>query len=246
MLSRLRTVAPYTRWVRLPRSGQGLQRAPSLAKSPDLGLRVACGTSLSSNASANDAELAALISLAQAGACDVVVVGSETLERGDLTAAALLAYVQRVRDMAPGPLVTTADTHRALLANRSVLQDVDVVYVNYHPYREGVAIDRAVTTVDTWHLELRAAVGDKPIVVSETGWPSCGAPIGAAVPSESNERWYALGILEWARSRRVDLFYFGAFDEPWRTTEGQYAACWGVWDSGGLIKPAMRSVLGAP
>jgi hypothetical protein len=121
---------------------------------------------------------------------------------------------------------------------------VDVVFVNYYPYWEGVPVQYAVATIEAWHNQVTAAAGAKRVIVSETGWPSCGNTIGAAVPSPENQRFFALNVLSWARGRQVETFYFEAFDEAWKVVhEGPQGACWGVWDTQGALKPGMDDVL---
>ena len=246
--ARLATIAPWTQWIRLFGTGGGLDRAPALAKG--LGLRVACAAWLSSNPAANDAELTTLEALGRAEQCDLLIVGSETLYRGDLLAARLVAYIARVKAAVPGVDVTTADTSGKLLepGSASVLAAVDVVLHNTYPYWEGTSLAQAPAQLASRHAALVAAAPGKRVIVSETGWPTCGNPVGAAIPSPDNAARYLSAVLAWARTATVDVFYFSAFDEQWKTTrEGPQGACWGVWDRLGNIKPAMVPVLrGAP
>ena len=79
------------------------------------------------------------------------------------------------------------------------------------------------------------------MIVSETGWPSCGTPIGNAVPSPENAGQYFVNVVSWARANDVDIFYFEAFDERWKVRhEGPQGACWGIWDEDGNLKQWMR------
>jgi len=81
------------------------------------------------------------------------------------------------------------------------------------------------------------------IIVSETGWPSCGNQVGDAVPSPENASFYFLNFVSWARANNVPYFYFEAFDESWKAVyEGPQGACWGIWDKDGNLKPGMQDV----
>ncbi len=248
IMARLATLAPWTTWVRLFGTGGGLDKAPALAKG--LGLKVACAAWLNSSTAANDQELTALEILGRAGQCDLLIVGSETLQFNRLSVGQLVAYIARVKAAVPGVNVTTADTSGKLLepGNASVLAAVDVVLHNTYPYWEGTSLAQAPAQLASRHAALVAAAPGKRVIVSETGWPTCGNPVGAAIPSPANAAQYLSAVLAWARSSTVDVFYFGAFDEQWKATrEGPQGACWGVWDRLGNIKPAMVSVLfGAP
>ena len=73
---------------------------------------------------------------------------------------------------------------------------------------------------------------NKEIVITETGWPSKGEVINAAVPSKDNTMKYYLDIQSWAKHSDVELFYFSSFDESWKIHfEGWAGTSWGLWDN---------------
>lgn len=247
LTARLATIAPWTRSVRLFGTGGGLDRAPAIARG--MGLQVACAAWLDREPAATQAnhqELARLEALGRAGVCDVLIVGSEVLYRNDLSAAALVAYINRVKTAVPGVRVTTSDTHGALgaIPNAAVLAAVDVVMATIYPYWEGIGIDEAVSALAARHAALAARASGKQVIISETGWPTCGNTVGAGVPSPENAARYLRDVLVWAEAARVEVHYFSAFDEAWKATPGApQEACWGVWDRLGNLKPAMVPVL---
>ncbi len=246
--ARLATIAPWTQWIRLFGTGGGLDKAPALAKG--FGLKVACAAWLSNDPVADNQELTALETLGRAGQCDMLIVGNETLQFNVLSAGQLVSYIARVKAAVPGVSVTTADTSGKLLepGNASVLAAVDVVLHNTYPYWEGTALAQAPAQLASRHAALVAAVPRKKVIVSETGWPTCGNTSGAAIPSPANAAQYLSAVLAWAHAAAVDVFYFSGFDEKWKATEKYpQEACFGVWDRLGNIKTAMAPVLsGAP
>jgi Glycosyl hydrolases family 17 len=128
-------------------------------------------------------------------------------------------------------------------AHPEVIAAVDVVAVSCYPCREGIALEHALAHIHALHQQVIAAAGDKMVFVSESGWPSCGDQIGAAVPSLANERAFALSFLSWARANEVPNFYFSTFDESWRAVyEGPQGACWGILDKDGNVKPGMQDI----
>ncbi|MBI3329867.1 MAG: hypothetical protein HYZ81_24560, partial [Nitrospinae bacterium] len=130
----------------------------------------------------------------------------------------------------------------AILAHPSVMSTVDAVLVNYYPHGEGIPVEQAIAAIRTWYPQVAAVAGSKPVMVSETGWPSCGDRIGEAIPSPDNAAFYLLHFISWARVHQVPYFYFEAFDERWRTAyEGPQGACWGIWDEDGNLKHGMES-----
>jgi len=238
--SLMKIVAPHTRWIRTFGCTNGLQEAGRIAH--ENGLKAACGAWLSSNSQANEDEIANLIVAANNGWVDLAIVGSEVLVRGDLTETALLEYIDRVRDAIPDSVpVTTADVDDILLRHPNVISVVDLVFANYYPFWTGIKLDNALAAVHSSYQRLIYVSGGKQVVVSETGWPSCGTSIGNAVPSPENAGQYFVYVASWARANDVDVFYFEAFDERWKVHhEGPQGACWGIWDENRNLKQWMR------
>ena len=87
---------------------------------------------------------------------------------------------------------------------------------------------------------VKAAGGeDKLVIVAETGWPSQGLPVAAAIPSPENAMKYFIDVQQWACGEGVKLFDFSSFDEPWKLgQEGSVGASWGLWDRDGQPKYA--------
>jgi exo-beta-1,3-glucanase (GH17 family) len=239
ILARMQVIAPYTSWVRSFGSTGGLENTPAVAR--QLGLKVAANAWISTDLSQNEAEIANLIAAADAGLVDVAIVGSEAILRGDVTVAQLIAYMNQVRAAIPGGIpVTTADVWGTFIANPSLVAASDQVWANFYPYWEGTSINNAVCSLEQEYQQLVSASGAKPVVVSETGWPSAGNAVGAAIPSAANAASYALQLFTWASANKIQSFYFEAFNEDWKTaSEGPQGANWGIWDENAVIKPGM-------
>jgi len=238
---RMRIIRPYTQWIRTFGCTHGLENAGQVAR--ELNLKTALGAWLSPNLSANETEIANLISVARQGQADVAIVGSEVLLRGDLTEGQLLGYLNRVKQELPDIPVTTADTDGILLAHTNVITAVDLVFVNYYPFWEGMKNSNGIAALHYRHVQLTNAAGSKPVVVSETGWPSDGEPVGKAIPSPENASRYFLNFVSWARANQISYFYFSGFDESWKAAyEGSLGAHWGVWDNNGILKPGNQPV----
>lgn len=239
--SRIARIAPYTEWIRTYGSTHGLENAGRVAH--DFGLKVACGAWLSRDLEANEREVTNLIEATRKGHCNMAVVGSEVLLRGDLSEEALISILNRVKRQLPGIPVATADSFRIILAHPAVIATVEEVWVNYYPNGEGIPIDRALAAIGEWHTQVVAAAAGKPVIISETGWPSCGNRVGAAAPSPKNAARYFAEFTAWARAHSVPSFYFEAYDEAWKAAhEGPQGACWGIWDQDGDLKPGMQMI----
>jgi uncharacterized repeat protein (TIGR01451 family) len=241
--SRMQIVAPYTTWVRTFGSANGLEESPRIAK--ELGLKMAAGAWLGRDPAANIIEIRNLIVAANAGWVDIAVVGNEVLYRNDLSESQLIEFIRQVREkIPPGIPVATADVYQNLISHPNVIAASDVVFANIYPYWDGISVNNAVCALaQRYEAVVNAAMG-KPVVLSETGWPSGGNAVGAAVPSPANAAKYFQEFVSWARANAVRYFYFAAFDEAWKAgEEGPQGAYWGVWDQTGVLKPGMQEVL---
>ena len=239
ILSRMQIVAPYITWVRSFSSSNGLQNIPSAAR--QLGLKVAANAWISADLAQNTVEINNLITAANSGLVDIAIVGSEANLRNDLTESQLIAYMNQVRESIPSRIpVTTADVYGAFLAHPNLIAASDVVFANFYPYWEGTSIDNALCSLQQEYQRLVSVSGTKTVWISETGWPSQGNAVGAAVPSPASAALYALQFFSWASVNSIPALYFEAFDEAWKAGyEGPQGAHWGLFDTSGTIKPGM-------
>ena len=237
--ARLQIIAPYTQWIRTFSSTHGLENVPLIAR--QFGLKVAANAWISRDMTQNVLEINNLIANSNAGLVDIAVVGSESILRNDVTESQLLAYMDQVRQAIPaGVPVTTADVWGTFVAHPGLIAASDIVFANFYPYWEGTSVENAACSLVQEYQELVAASGSRPVAVSETGWPSAGNAVGAAVPSVAAANLYALRYLTWAEANNIQSFYFEAFDEVWKiASEGPQGAHWGIWDNNGLVKPGM-------
>lgn len=209
-----------------------------------LGKEAVIGAWISRDREANRQQLDTLIRLCRAGDVDVAVIGSEVLHRGDLAVDELMALLVEARREIPREIpVTTADTRLSFLNHPDLLSVIDLVYVNYYPYWEGVPIEAAVPTLAAWHDAMLDYSKGKPVIVSEAGWPSDGDHVGEAKAGPENAARFFLDFVTWARMNDVHYTYFSTFDEPWKANyEGSQGAHWGYRDAQGVLKPGMQAV----
>ncbi len=62
---------------------------------------------------------------------------------------------------------------------------------------------------------MRAALPDKPIAILEAGWATTAIEFGERA-SEANQARYYRELEEWAAREKMTVFFFSAFDEPWK------------------------------
>ena len=227
---RIDIIAPHTRWVRSFACTEGHEAIPRLAHTK--GLKTMVGAWISQDRERNEREIVALIALAQDGMVNIAVVGNEVLLRGELPEAELLTYIQRVKAGVPeGVEVGCVDAYYQFLERPALTAACDVLLPNCYPFWEGADIDVAAQYLRRMYGLVKAAGGEKRVIVTETGWPSKGSPVTAAVPSAENAMRYFIDVQQWAKGEGVKLFYFSSFDEPWKLAqEGEAGTQWGLWD----------------
>jgi GPH family glycoside/pentoside/hexuronide:cation symporter len=233
---RIDLIAPHTRWVRSFACTEGHEAIPRLARAK--GLKTMVGAWISHDRERNEREIQALITLAQEGMVDTAVVGNEVLLRGELPEQELLACIQRVKAAVPEDVqVGCVDAYYQFLERPALVAACDVLLPNCYPFWEGADIDHATQYLRRMVGLVKAAAGEKPVIVAETGWPGKGQSVGRAVPSADNAMKYFIDVQRWARGEGVKLFYFSSFDEPWKLAqEGEVGTQWGLWDKDERLK----------
>ncbi len=175
---------------------------------------------LAANKIENEKEVLRGIELAERFS-DIVVainVGNEALvEWNDhmVPLEQVIAYVRQVKAAVSQP-VTVADNYEWWIADGAPLAaEVDFIGVHTYPAWEDKTIDEALAYTIENIEDVHAALPDKPIAILEAGW----ATTALEFPEQANEanqaRYYA-EILEWATASNTTVFFFEAFDEPWK------------------------------
>jgi len=232
---RLAVIAPHTRWIRTFSCTDGHQHTPRIAH--EMGMKTLVGAWLGTDEKINEAEIAGVIELAQAGHADIVAVGNEVLLREDLGEDQLIEVIERVRRTLPGVPVGYVDAYYLFEKHPRVTAACDVLLTNCYPFWEGCPREQAIAYMQGMVQRTRAVAGDKPVIVSETGWPDRGTAFHGAVPSVDGAMRYFIDTQKWSADDSVPVFYFAAFDEAWKVgAEGDVGAFWGLWDKDGEPK----------
>lgn len=232
---RMSIIAPHVGWVRSFSCTDGNEATPRIAH--EAGLKTMVGVWLERDHGKNEVEIENAIKVARAGLADVVAVGNEVLLRGDLSEDDLIGYIQRVKRAVPGVQVGYADAYFKFVDHPRVTAACDVILANCYPFWEGCAAEYATLYIKDMYRRATQAANGKKVIISETGWPNIGSPVGGAVPSEANAIRYFLNICKWAEEDDIEIFYFSSFDETWKIRdEGDVGAFWGLWDKDGQLK----------
>ena len=226
---RLEIIQPYTKWVRSFSTTEGNEFIPRIAH--ELGMKTLVGAWLGDDHAKNEVEINGLIQLANEGVADILAVGSEVLYRKDLTEEELIDYIEQVKAACPDKEVGYVDAYYEFENCPNITAACDVILTNCYPFWEGCSLNYSLPYMkDMFHRAKHSGKG-KRIIVTETGWPSQGAPFYGAEPSAINAMKYFIDTQVWSKQEDIEIFYFSSFDESWKVgAEGDVGAYWGLWD----------------
>lgn len=232
---RMQILKPYCQWVRSFSCIEGNELIPQIAK--ELGMKTLVGAWLGTDEDKNRQEIENLIQLAKDGFVDIAAVGNEVLYRKDLTEEELLDRIRQVKKAIPNVPVGYVDAYYEFSKRPAIAEACDVILCNCYPFWEGTDFRYSLLHMQQMYNQARQAGKGKPVIITETGWPSQGESLGNAVPSMWSAMKYFIQTQLWAMDDNVEVFYFSSFDEPWKVgAEGEVGAYWGIWDKHEKLK----------
>ncbi|MEL7311805.1 MAG: glycosyl hydrolase [Pseudomonadota bacterium] len=175
---------------------------------------------LAANVIANDAEVARAIGLANEFD-DVIVsvnVGNEALVDWTdhmVPLPSMIEHVRTVRQAIQQP-VTVAENYEWWIASGATLaKELDFVGVHTYPAWEGKTIDEGLSYTVENMQRVHEALPESPLAILEAGWATTASEFGDRA-SEANQARYFDELMTWATDVNVTVFFFEAFDEPWK------------------------------
>ncbi|PWR70013.1 glycoside hydrolase family 17 protein [Methanospirillum lacunae] len=208
---RLSVLGSGVRWIRTYSCGDYSEKIGEI--SHQMGIKVVAGAWIGKNLTKNEDQIQQLINLGRLGDADVLAVGNEALLRGDVTADQLKHYIRQVKTAVPNMTVTTVETLKNWRDNPELVDEIDAVYANIYPLYAGVRIDKEMKDLKQRYRVIQKVSKGKPVVISETGFPSAGETIGSAVPSKENADRYFREVSNWSNSEDIPVLYFKLYDD---------------------------------
>ena len=154
----------------------------------------------------------------------------------------VIRYVREVKAGVTQP-VTVADNYVWWRDDGAALaREVDFITMHTYPLWERKDIDEGLSYTVANYEDVRAAHPDRPIVIGEAGWASY-TEGNLHVPRGGDERKqqrYYEELTDWARENKVTVFFFEAFDEPWKETGTEQH--WGLFTADRKAKPVMQKL----
>ena len=270
ILEDLRIIEPHWNTVRTYSSRGTTETIVELIHEHDIDIRVVVGawiateTVLDANGAVieeradarrdNLEEVAAAIRLANAfpDVVAAVSVGNETQVSWTghpVETATLSEHIRAVRGSVSVP-VTTADDFAFWIspASRPVADEVDFIITHAYAMWNGTQLDEAVAFTQEKFRAVRQAHPGKLVLLGETGWATTVHTEGEQarlIKGQAGEREQAefySALRAWARAEGATVFYFEAFDEPWKggAHPNEVEKHWGLFNVDRTPKAAMR------
>ncbi len=130
----------------------------------------------------------------------------------------VIRYVRRVKEQIDQP-VTVADNYEWWKREGAALAaEVDFLGIHTYPVWENKSIDEALAYTIENINGVRAALPDKQIVILEAGWATEATEFGGRA-NEADQLRYFQDMRAWGDATRTTIFFFEAFDEPWKGSE---------------------------
>src|SRR4030088_2702119 len=222
----LRKLAPLTRAIRLYSSTGGVELVPPIAA--EFGLKVTVGAWIDKNVDRNNREIESAISLAKRNSNVIgVVVGNETIYRGEQKVDDLIDLIKRVKKSVNVP-VTTGEIWNIWRDFPQLAYSVDFIAAHVLPYWENFTDKQAVDQAVAMFQLLRDQFPGKRIVIAEFGWPSAGYNLRNADPGPFEQASVLRNFVTRAESIGMDYNIVEAIDQPWKFFEGGVGPYWGI------------------
>ena len=226
----LSQLARLTGCVRTYSTDFGLDQIAGIAARH--GLKMIQGLWLSGLPEKNRDQIATAVALAKRypDTIQAVVVGNETLLRGEMSGDGVAAAMRTVKAQVSVP-VTYADVWEFWLRNPQVAAAADFITIHILPYWEDFPIPaaNAAAHVDAIRRKVVAAFPGKEVLIGEVGWPSAGRMREGALPSPANQARVIQDVLALAARENFHVNLIEAYDQPWkRAFEGTVGGHWGL------------------
>ena len=222
----LKKLAPLTRAIRLYSSTGGVELVPPIAA--EFGLKVTVGAWIDKNNERNEREIDAAINLAKRNSNVIgVVVGNETIYRGEQKVDDLIELIKRVKKSVNVP-VTTGEIWNIWRDNPQLGYSVDFIAAHVLPYWENFTDKQAVDQAVSMYQLLRNQFPGKRIVIAEFGWPSAGYNLKNADPGPFEQAAVLRNFVTRAEAIGMEYNIVEAIDQPWKFFEGGVGPYWGI------------------
>ena len=174
-----------------------------------MGSSVTAGAWLDQDKEKNEREIRNLIRNARTYTSTVprVIVGNESVLRGDLTVKELIEYIRRVREQVPCP-VSTAEPWDVWINNPELARNVDYIAIHILPYWEKIPLEHSLKWVLDRYRQVQQAYPDEHVLLAEVGWPSHGERGVRQSPARSMNPSFCARFSMWLRNFSQNMIIY--------------------------------------
>ena len=222
----MKKLAPLTRAIRLYSSTGGVELVPPIAA--EFGIKVTVGAWIDKNGDRNAREIESAINLAKHNSNVIgIVVGNETVYRGEQKVDDLIELIKKVKKSVNVP-VTTGEIWNIWRDNPQLASSVDFIAAHVLPYWENFSDKQAVDQAVYIYQLLRDKFPGKRIMIAEFGWPSAGYNLRNADPGPFEQAVVLRNFVARAEAIGMEYNIVEAIDQPWKFFEGGVGPYWGI------------------
>lgn len=179
---------------------------------------------------------------------DIVIavnVGNEALVSWNdhmMSEGRVIEFVREVKARIAQP-VTVAETHYWWRDyGDDLAKELDFIGVHIYPLWEGEDIENGMSFTIEGVEKVLQSLPNKNIAILEAGWASIADEFGER-SSESKQKLYYESLKAWSKANNITVFFFEAFDEPWKGNDNAPNAAeknWGVYNEKRLPKLVLQ------
>jgi exo-beta-1,3-glucanase (GH17 family) len=116
---------------------------------------------------------------------------------------------------------------------KEVAEAVDVISLHTYPAWLNKDIEEATDVSKEDYQTISEFYKDKQVIITEAGWPTASTrQIKAELANVVNQKRYLKEMNAWSEEEKITIFFFEAFDEPWKGSNdpNEPEKHWGIYD----------------
>lgn len=158
----------------------------------------------------------------------------------------VVEFAKKVKLYAKQPVTFCENYVPWLNKLKPLAEVVDFISIHTYPVWEYKHIHEAIEYTNDNYSAVAAIHPGKPIVITEAGWAtnSNGRGILPERVNEENQKVYFEDLMQWSEKSKVPVFFFEAFDEPWKGSSHplEPEKHWGLFKADRSPKTAMKDM----
>lgn len=127
----------------------------------------------------------------------------------------MINYVKMVKEKVEQPVTVADNFYWWATEGKELAEAVDFLAVHIYPIWEGQDIDTALAYSISNIQVVKDSLPGHSIVISEAGWATTASEFGERAREEKQLRYFN-EIMNWGKENNYTIFFFEAFDEPWK------------------------------